>query len=60
MSDVVGTVDKEIWSSSAWDHQQDASESAIDEAEQFDNISTVGIWMMKEAAYYRYACCEFE
>ena len=39
MSDVVGTVDEEIWSSSAWD-QQDAS--AIDEAEQFDNISTVG------------------
>ena len=39
MSDVVGTVDEEIWGSSAWD-QQDAS--AIDEAEQFDNISTVG------------------
>ena len=39
MSDVVGTVDEEIWSSSAWD-QQDAS--AIDEAEQFDNISAVG------------------
>jgi hypothetical protein len=39
MSDVVGTVDEEIWSSSAWD-QQDAS--AIDEAEQFDNISTIG------------------
>jgi hypothetical protein len=39
MSDVVGTLDEEIWSSSAWD-QQDAS--AIDEAEQFDNISTVG------------------
>ena len=32
-------VDEEIWSSSAWD-QQDAL--AIDEAEQFDNISTVG------------------
>ena len=39
MSDVVGTVDEEIWGSSAWD-QQDAL--AIDEAEQFDNISTVG------------------
>ena len=39
MSDVVGSVDEEIWSSSAWD-QQDAS--AIDEAEQFDNISPVG------------------
>ena len=39
MSDVVGTVDEGIWGSSAWD-QQDAS--AIDEAEQFDNISTVG------------------
>jgi len=39
MGDVVGTVDEEIWSLSAWD-QQDAS--AIDEAEQFDNISTVG------------------
>ena len=38
-SNVVGTVDEEIWSSSAWD-QQDAS--AIDEAEQFDNISAVG------------------
>jgi len=36
---VVGAVDEEIWSSSAWD-QQDAL--AIDEAEQFDNISTVG------------------
>ena len=39
MSDVVGSVDEEIWSSSAWD-QQDAL--AIDEAEQFDNISAVG------------------
>lgn len=38
-SDVVGRVDEEIWSVNAWD-QQDAL--AIDEAEQFDNISTVG------------------
>ena len=38
-SDVVGTVDEEIWSSNGWD-QQDAL--AVDEAEQFDNISTVG------------------
>ena len=38
-NNVVGTVDEEIWSSSGWD-QQDAL--AIDEAEQFDNISTVG------------------
>ena len=38
-SDVVGTVDEEIWNSNGWD-QQDAL--AIDEAEQFDNISAVG------------------
>lgn len=38
--DVVGTVDEEIWSANGWWDQQDAL--AIDEAEQFDNISVVG------------------
>jgi hypothetical protein len=41
MSDVVGTADEEILSSSAWD-QQDSDALVIDEVEQFDNISTVG------------------
>ena len=39
MDDVVGSVDEEMWSSSACD-LQDAS--AIDEGKQFGNISAVG------------------